>query len=120
MSEPARAVGPPNNRANVVELRQRLVSLEAEMHTGLQERLVMAKALAELTELIGKPGIKADGSDATGLYDLFHSLSSRLGKFEKFWYEVRGAVKFAVPAMALFGAALWFLGGDKITKLFHG
>lgn len=77
-------------------------------------------AVEELKKLIGSPGDKADGSDATGLYDLAHSLNARLKPFEKLYYEVRGAVKFGLPVLIAAAAVLWWLAGDRIGQLLHG
>ena len=76
--------------------------------------------LRDLSQLIGSPGKKADGSDASGLYDLCHSLSVRVRPFEKFYYQAVGAVKVGIPILAGSGVLIWFTSGDKFTKLFGG
>jgi hypothetical protein len=95
-------------------------ALEADMQTEATHREGMLGSLGALRDLIGSPGEKADGSEATGLYDLIHSLGKRVGKFERLWYQALGAFKVGVPILAASGAVIWFLEGAKITKLLHG
>lgn len=78
--------------------------------------LHLPEKLAELNVLIGAPGKKADGSDASGLYDLIGALNRRLLPFEKFRERMWGAILVGTPMIA----ALWWLGGDKIGRFFHG
>lgn len=80
----------------------------------------ISKDLKDLSALIGTPGTKADGSDATGLYDLCHSLSVRVRPFEKFYYQALGAVKVGIPLLAGSGVLIWFTSGDKLSKMFGG
>lgn len=99
------------------DVDRRVDALESELR---QQGAGLHSAVDELTKLIGSPGSKADGSEATGLYDLAHSLNTRLKPFEKLYYEVRGAVKVGVPMLAASAALIWWLGGDKVSHLFHG
>lgn len=88
------------------------IEAEAREHTNTM--------LADVKALIGSPGTKADGSDATGLYDVVRGLNSRVGKFERLWYQVLGGIKVGAPIVLVSATLLWFLAGDKITKLLHG
>lgn len=101
----------------VEDVDRRVDALENEMRLQGAD---LHSAVNELTKLIGSPGSKADGSEATGLYDLAHSLNTRLKPFEKLYYEVRGGMKAGVPLLLGSAGLVWWLGGDKISHFFHG
>ena len=66
-------------------------------------------------EIIGKPGTPDSGQPASGIFSHLNAHDIRLKTFEKLWEQVKGFGIGAAPLLA----ALWWLVGDKLAKLFH-
>lgn len=75
--------------------------------------------LKQVIDLVGQPE-KGPANPATGVYWAMARVSERVAPFERRFEQTKGAMKAlsigAVPA----GLLIWFLAGDKLTKLLHG
>jgi hypothetical protein len=95
----------PQDRITDVELK--ISKLEGE-HTATHT------LLTEIRNLIGHPDNGV--GQATGVYAMIKDLNSRMTWFEKARERVIGGA----PVAIISGAIIWFLAGDRITKLFGG
>lgn len=68
-----------------------------------------------LYTLIGSPS-NGPAQPSSGLFHKIDTVERRLQPFEKLRERYWGAIIVATPVIG----ALWWLGGDKIAKLFHG
>lgn len=119
MSEAVRQKPNAGILARVLHVEGRMDGLE----TRLQENRDAARKENEAThglleEVLMRLGAPQSGADhkATGLYWAVDAVSERVKPFERAWERCKGAVIVAVPLLG----ALWWLGGEKLAKLFHG
>lgn len=125
MSEAARAVG--SLKRGVRPLKPEAPDIwtaMGEVYTAASEAHSEAKkasaAVSDLVEAIGKPGAPDGGEPATGIFAHIGGLNVRLTKFERLWERGVGFALSAVTIGAPLVGALWWLAGDRISKLLQG
>lgn len=93
-------------------------TLDQDRKAGVTASAATHSLLEELLDRMGKP---AEGrAPATGVYAAVDAVSERVKPFEGLWLQVKGGVKTAAFLLIPFGIIMWFLAGDKLTKLFAG
>lgn len=108
MANPARAVASvsPGGRSR---------PSQADMNDLWDELSRTNDKIDTVLEIIGKPGTPDSGQPASGIFSHINAHDIRLKTFEKLWEQVKGFGIGAAPLLA----ALWWLVGDKLAKLFH-
>lgn len=94
-------------------------TMDANRQAGAQENAATHSLLETLIDRLGEPDNGAM-HPASGVYAAVEKVSSRLRPFEQRWEQVKGGLTTLAAVSAPVGALLWFLSGDRITKLFHG
>lgn len=125
------AVGAKSFRPNGVRsIETRVTAVEGRMD-ALEQTLVANRAAAaaestathkllqEVIDGLGKPS-NGPSQPASGVYWAIEGVSGRLKPFEQRWEQVKGSMTTAAIILGPTGLLLWFLAGDKITKLLHG
>lgn len=108
MSEAARAVGSTRSAGKVRPMKP-------DMGDVWDAIARMEDKIDGMSDTIGKPGTPDNGVAASGMFAHLNAHDMRLKQFEKLWERAKG---FAIGATPLL-AAIWFLVGDKVGKLFH-
>lgn len=86
--------------------------LEAKSH---QDHTALCRKMDALCDLIGSPS-NGSSHPPSGLYHLIECMDKRLQPFEKLRERTWGAIIVGGPMLV----ALWWLGGERIGRLFHG
>lgn len=111
-------------------IEQRLSSVEGDVATLKQtladnrqaaalENKATHDLLQEVLSSLGKPS-NGPSQPASGVYWAIEGVSTRLKPFEQRWEQVKGALTTAAVILGPTGALLWFVAGDRLSRLFHG
>lgn len=108
---------------NLEPLTRRMDAVEAAVKKGREdssrENAGILAAVRDVSDRLGHP---TDGEDkpATGLYWRMETMAKKLSPFERRWEQTKAAMTTVGLMLPPTGALIWFLAGDKLTKLLHG
>lgn len=109
------------NRVSNVEGRMDALeqTLASNRAATAQESQATHELLTEVLSAVGKPS-NGPGQPASGVYWAIAAVSERLSPFEQRWQQVKGGLTTIGVILIPLGVLIWFLSGEKLTKLLHG
>lgn len=108
----------PVRRESGGGIEMRLSNVERRVDAIESKQTRVEGLMKEVRDAVGRPAKGADA--ATGIYAFVDAVSARLTWFEKLRERGIGALAVGVPILAGSGVLLWFLSGERITKLLGG
>ena len=94
-------------------------TLAANRAATAAESSATHELLKTLINALGEPS-NGPAHPATGVYWALDQMGKRVAPFELRFEQFKGGVKAITFAAVPMGVLIWFLAGDKITRLLHG